>query len=293
MADHGPTPPPAQQPVRRPDAVIDLRTEPPVRHRQSRGVPREPDARMRAYRDRPVHPPIIGAPPRNRPIEVKTLFRGTTTDHVNPPTEVGTQGDDLGLDGPVDVQLKGALRDRVGRVDVEPAPEPAVEQATPRDEPAVSTYRGSDGTQRVLMGRLIVKRLRLRSVAKVALTFYLCLWAVVAVAGTILWSLANREGWVTGWTGFLVDLGFTDAAVDGTTLARASATAGAIVVVTITLLTIAAAFFYNQLSGLIGGVEVTLASTKHRGGRRGRRRLDRERRRERDRNSRRHRHTHD
>lgn len=250
MADHGTDTPPAPRPIRRPDAVIDLRSEPPVRHRQSRGVPREPDARMRAYRDRPVHPPITGAPGHRRPIEVKALFDHRSTEADGSPTDEHGHSQHEGRED--------HLHDAAG----------------PRPDPAVSTYEGTDGRRRILMGQLIVKRVRLRSVAKVALTFYLCLWAVVAVAGTILWSLANREGWVTGWTGFLVDLGFTDAAVDGATLAKASATAGAIIVATATLLTIAAACFYNQLSGLIGGVEVTLTSTKHRRGR-GRGRLRR------------------
>lgn len=282
MAEHGP-PAPSAQPVRRPDAVIDLRSEPPVRHRQSRGVPREPDARMRAYRDRPIHPPITGAPPRSRPIEVHALFHGRTSDA--PTADPIDPADAIDAIDARDEATTGAA--------TSPELDQAPDGAASSPDPAMTTYEGSDGRQRVLMGRLIVKRVRLRSVAKVALTFYLCLWAVVAVAGTILWSLANREGWVTGWTGFLVDLGFTDAAVDGATLAKASATAGGIVVITLTLLTVAAAFFYNQLSGLIGGVEVTLASTKHRGRRRGRRRIDRERRRERDRNSRRHRHASD
>jgi len=225
--------------------VIDLRSEPPVRHRQSRGVPREPDARMRAYRDRPVHPPISGASVRRRPLEVAALFHdGGPRGAIAAPTD---EREDVDMD--MDMAASDAAVD-----------------TPPRSEPTMSTYQSSDGRRRILMGQLVVKRLRLRSVAKVALAFYLCLWAVVALAGTILWSLANREGWVTGWTGFLVGLGFTDAAVDGPTLARASAAAGGIVLVTVTLLTVAAAFFYNQLSGLIGGVEVTLASTKRRRG---------------------------
>jgi hypothetical protein len=226
--------------VRRPSAVIDLRAETaPARHRQTRGVPREPDARLRAYRDRPAHPSPNGSAHRVRPIDVLTF----PTDRSD-----GADNHERGL-------YAGPTSDRE-----HPHGEPQTEMAS------------TDEHGKPMRGRLVVTRLRLRSVAKVALTFYVCLWAVVAVAGTILWHLANREGWVTGWTGFLVDVGFTDAAVDGPTLARASATAGGILVATATLLTVAAAMFYNQLSGLFGGVEVTLTATKRRVRRRDRRR---------------------
>lgn len=197
---------------------------------------------MRAYRDRPVHPSVNGHL-HSRPIDVPTLRP----------------------DDPAARQPQHADDAPVAPVDGGPAPAGAsgmgaVSDPEVRPDPSIATDIDTGGRPRVLKGQLVVKRLRLRSVAKVALTFYLCLFAVVAVAGTVLWSLANREGWVTGWTGFLVDVGFTDAAVDGPTLARASATAGAIMVATVTMLTVTAAFFYNQLSGLIGGLEVTLAS---------------------------------
>lgn len=304
MADQPPSE--ERRPVRRPSAVIDLRSDPPVRHRQSRGVPREPDARMRAYRDRPVRPSVDEVP-RGRPfLEVETLdvlerddiapagdpagraTRGPATEAAGlfpdaeaRPRRAGGPSDDAAhldgasqLHGATHLHGAGDLHDAVDLHDAGTAATPAAAAARPsgarrasrrgqRRDAAASAHHAHD-RRRVATDRLVVRRMRLRSVAKVAFTFYLCVWAVVAIAGTILWSMANQQGWVTGWTGFLVDIGFSDATVDGPTLARASATAGGIMVVTATLLTVAAACFYNQLGGLIGGIEVTLVAPRSR-----------------------------
>lgn len=204
----------ARRAVQRAEAVLDLRTEPPVRHRPTRGVPREPDAILRAYRDRPALPGP--RPSRDRAQIVAVAFDATPPDRAGAEDEIATS--------------------------------PSAGPATVVEE--VSGTTSGD--------HLVVRRLRLRSVAKVALAFYLCLLGVFLVAGIILWNLADRAGWVTNWTGLLVGLGFSDASVDGGALLRASATAGVILAVTGTVLTVAAAVFYNQLSGLIGGIEVSL-----------------------------------
>ncbi|HMQ24693.1 MAG TPA: DUF3566 domain-containing protein [Acidimicrobiales bacterium] len=123
---------------------------------------------------------------------------------------------------------------------------------------ASATVASTNGERRKFyVGEFVVRRLRLRSVFKVALALNLCLLAVGMVAGALLWRLANEQGWVTGWTGFLVDIGFTEADVDGAAVARASATIGGILTATATLLTVAIACLYNQIAGLIGGVAVT------------------------------------
>jgi hypothetical protein len=214
-------------------------------------VPREPDARLAAYRDRPLHP---------------------TRHHDGRPRLIDVTGIDPEEATEPVVQVAPATDERrspSGRADPLPA-EPLVGAARSA-APIMSTAEaGTSATPRVerrrfYVGDLVVRRFRLRSVLKVALAFYLCLFAVLLLAGAILWHLASREGWVTGWTGFLVDVGFTDADVDGTTLARASATAGGILTATAALLTVAAASFYNQISGLVGGVEMTFGPRRRRG----------------------------
>lgn len=211
--------------------VLDLRDEVPSRHRPTRGVPREPDRHLATYRDR-------AARPAHRHGRRPPLIEVDEVDEV------------------------AAHADRAG-----PAPERADEAPAPStvDAPSTATAPPSGGGDREKrhVGELVVRRVRLRSVLKVSLAFHLCLFAVVMLAGAILWHLANEQGWVTGWTGFLVDIGFTDADVDGATLARASAITGGILVVTATLLTVAMACFYNEISGLLGGVAVTFGPRGH------------------------------
>ena len=197
--------------------VIDLREDVPVRRRQMRGLPRESDRALRAYRDAAAQPML--SRPAALVVEVAAEPR---LELAESPTDAGE-----------------ALQ-----------------------RPTVQAERGGDGRQRFLIGDLVIRRLKLRSVAKVALVFFLCLLAMVLIAGVLLWNLANRAGWVTNWTGFLVDLGFTDATVDGPTIFRASALAGLTLVATATFLSIAAAVMYNQISGLVGGFEMSLRSTK-------------------------------
>lgn len=213
----------ARRAVQRAEAVLDLRNEPLARHRPTRGVPREPDAHLRAYRDRPAHPDprTVGDPAR--------VLDVTAALAVDQPDQ--TRADD-------DISARPSGKP------------PSLTPAAPATPARPSEVTAGD--------HLVVRRLRLRSVAKVALAFYLCLLGVLLVAGLILWNLADRAGWVTNWTGFLVDLGFSDASVDGGALLRASAMAGGVLAVTGTVLTVAAAVFYNQLSGLIGGIEVSL-----------------------------------
>ena len=240
MADATPSSPrpPTTRPLRPLGATVDLREDAPARHRQTRGVPRDPDARLAAHPDRPL-PPTPHSAGRPRLIDV------TATD----PDE----RDDEDAAAPLRPVPAAHL-----------APDPPGEpKATPTEQPVAATTRVE--RRRFYVGDLVVRRFRLWSVLKVALASFVCLAAVLLLAGVLLWRLASREGWVTGWTGFLVDIGFTDAAVDGTTLFRASATATGILVATATFITVAAACTYNQIAGLVGGVEMTFGPRRRRG----------------------------
>lgn len=208
-------------------AVIDLRDDLPSRHRSMRGVPREPDAHLAGYRDRAARP---GHRHGRRPrlVDVAAVVEAPLA--APAPTH--------------DVASGTATTDA-----------PIAESSS--SAPSATVVPTNGERRKLYVGELVVRRLRLRSVFKVALALNLCLLAVGMVAGALLWRLANEQGWVAGWTGFLVDIGFTDADVDGVALARASATIGGILTATATLLTVAVACLYNQIAGLIGGVAVT------------------------------------
>lgn len=221
----------------RPATVLDLRDEVPSRHRPTRGVPREPDRHLAGYRNRAARPVHRH---ERRPMVIE-IDGG---DVAEVPTVVP-------VDAVVEPDAPADLTER-----------PAATPAAGADAIAGTVEPGE--RRKFYVGELVVRRVRLRSVLKVSLAFHLCLFAVVMLAGAILWRLANEQGWVTGWTGFLVDVGFTDADVDGATLARASAITGGILVATATLLTVAMACFYNQIAGLVGGVAVTFGPRKKR-----------------------------
>ena len=201
-------------------------------------MPREPDGLLAAYRDRPL-PPTRHHDGRPRLIDVTA---------VDPDDPVGPDGADH----------------RTAAGDT-PQADSVAEEMRPTTAAATTDAAARVERRRFYVGDLVVRRFRLWSVLKVALASFVCLFAVLLLAGVILWHLANREGWVTGWTGFLVDIGFTDAAVDGTTLFRASVTAAGILVATATFLAVATACIYNQISGLVGGIEMTFGPRRRRG----------------------------
>lgn len=257
LADRPPGSPPTP-PLRPLGATLDLREDAPARHRQTRGVPREPDARLAAYRDRPLHPTRHhDGRPRLIDVTATDPDEGQAVEDEAPPRPTTAQvGDPTAGDPTTAVPGSGPAADE----------DAAVEDAAVEDAPrrtTTATHRVE--RRRFYVGDLVVRRFRLWSVLKVALASFVCLFAVLLLAGVLLWHLASREGWVTGWTGFLVDIGFTDADVDGTTLFRASVTAAGILVATATLLTVAAACTYNQISGLVGGVEMTFGPRRRRG----------------------------
>lgn len=119
---------------------------------------------------------------------------------------------------------------------------------------------------------LVVQRVRLWSVVKMATVLYVSGLLVMMVAGFILWSVAEREGWVSNWTDFLVAIGFEGATIDGGIMLRASAVIGLVLVATAVALTVAVAIVYNQFSALLGGVELSFRPRHRRPRRWGRRR---------------------
>lgn len=129
---------------------------------------------------------------------------------------------------------------------VEPAPDRTRRLVVPPPPEAVSPTPQTS---------LVVQKVRLWSVAKMATAVYLSGLAVVLVAGALLWLLADRAGWISNWTGFLVAIGFERATIDGATMLRATAAIGLVLVASAVGLTVAVAIVYNQFSYFLGGVE--------------------------------------
>jgi hypothetical protein len=118
--------------------------------------------------------------------------------------------------------------------------------------------------RRGVKARRVVRRFELWSVAKLALVFHLFCFGLTLAVMVALWNVAFRLGTITKLETFLSDFGFSDKVskqdfrLHGDALFRAGALAGLGLVALNTLITVMLAFFYNGVSGLFGGVVVSV-----------------------------------
>jgi Transmembrane domain of unknown function (DUF3566) len=120
--------------------------------------------------------------------------------------------------------------------------------------------------------RRLVRRFELWSVLRVALFFHLFCFLLTLGALVVVWQIASRAGLVKNIETFLGDIGFDgkgskgaaegalhkDIELDGQVLLRAAAAIGAVVTLMNTLATVVMAFFYNMISGMFGGVVMSV-----------------------------------
>jgi hypothetical protein len=148
-----------------------------------------------------------------------------------------------------------------------PPPEPASgehlavvrEVSSPSTEPG--GRRADGGLIRARQVERLVRRVRLWSVLRVSLVFYLCVWLVLTVAGIILWRVAGSAGAVDNVESFLADLLVDEAdsfVIDGASILQASALAGLILVVAGTAITVLLALLFNLISELTGGIRLAV-----------------------------------
>lgn len=119
--------------------------------------------------------------------------------------------------------------------------------------------RRRERKRRTLKVRRVIRRVELRSALKLGLIFHVCCYGVTLGVGALLWHLALRFDLVHNLEKFMSQIGFADDfRIDGPTLWRVGVRGGAIIVVLNTIVTWLAAFFYNCVAGLIGGVVVSM-----------------------------------
>ena len=108
-----------------------------------------------------------------------------------------------------------------------------------------------------------VREVRLGSVARVSLFFYLCGLAAFMTAAVVVWVVASAFGVVGELEGFMDDLGFEGFEFVSGTLLWAVLIIGLAITAILVVLTVFAAAVYNLFADFAGGIEVTLEAPDH------------------------------
>ncbi len=106
--------------------------------------------------------------------------------------------------------------------------------------------------------RRVVRRFELWPVAKVAFFFHLLCYLLTLGVLTGVWFVADRMGTVRKLEKLATGLGWDTFEVQGDVLFRSAAMIGASLAVVATIATVTLAFFYNMLSGIFGGLVLSV-----------------------------------
>jgi sterol desaturase/sphingolipid hydroxylase (fatty acid hydroxylase superfamily) len=108
-------------------------------------------------------------------------------------------------------------------------------------------------------GRLTLRRLDLRSVARVSLAFYLAFVGLLIVVGAVVWAIAAMTGLIHRLEHLIQDIfGFTSFRFEPWRIILWTILVGVAVALIGTLLNVVGAFAYNLVAARRGGVGVTL-----------------------------------
>ena len=120
--------------------------------------------------------------------------------------------------------------------------------------------------------RRILRRVELWSVLKLSLIFYFCMWAILLVAGVILWNVVDSLGYVESAADFIARIfALEEFEFNARQIYRIYALGGLLGVLAATLFNVLAAVFFNLISELVGGIRIVLVeeeSTRFRPARR-------------------------
>ncbi len=124
-----------------------------------------------------------------------------------------------------------------------------------RAEPAERTDRMASTTIAGADGEVVIRRLRLGSVLRMAFGFSLCAVIVVVGAGVLIWITISTLGVVENLESLAEDLGWVDVTFNGPAMLRAALIGGGILVVAASLLSVVFAEVFNLLSTITGGLK--------------------------------------
>jgi Transmembrane domain of unknown function (DUF3566) len=154
------------------------------------------------------------------------------------------------------------LRAPVGDVVVDDA-EPEVD-AEVEDEQAIEVPVRRSRRPRVRKVSRVVRRIDPWTVFKIAFVLFVLLYAVLVVAGVILWDLANKTGTVDNIQGAVKELfALQTFVINGKKLFRASWALGAIMAIGGTGMAVTLAVLFNLIADLVGGVRITVLEEEY------------------------------
>jgi len=127
----------------------------------------------------------------------------------------------------------------------------------PPDPPELAPVEGRRKVVRDVHDRRVIRRVDVWSVFKVSFIFYVCVLAVLLIAGTVLWNVARASGVINQIEKLVRSLfALTSFQLHPlTVLAWAAAILGAVCLIGI-LFNVLATVLYNLISDVIGGIQV-------------------------------------
>jgi Transmembrane domain of unknown function (DUF3566) len=203
---------------------------------------------------RPQAAPLVAAPlARVSPPDMPTAaVPATPSAYVEAPVVPGTYRPDPGLRVPAGDVL-------VNDVEVEVEADVEVE-----DEQAIEVPVKRSRRPRVRKVSRVVRRIDPWTVFKIAFVLFVLLYAVLVVAGVILWDLANKTGTVDNIQGAVKELfALQTFVINGKKLFRASWALGAIMAIGGTGMAVTLAVLFNLIADLVGGVRITVLEEEY------------------------------
>ena len=145
-----------------------------------------------------------------------------------------------------------------------PSPPTSAPSSTPAPTPAPTPATGTAPTtkgRRVKARQVqrVVTRIDPWAMLRVSLSFALCLWMIIVVAGVIMWQAAVATGSIGKVEDFLAQLlaenSFT---IDGIKVFEGAAVAGFALFVCGALFAVVTSVLYNLVASVFGGLRVTV-----------------------------------
>lgn len=106
--------------------------------------------------------------------------------------------------------------------------------------------------------RVFLRKVDAWTVLKLSLVYYLALFAVILVAGILLWAGASAVGVVGNVEGFMIDIGFENFRFIPSRLFLGVALGGGVLVIVGTCANVLMAALFNLMSDVVGGIKLTL-----------------------------------